>query len=56
MTVLIDECVPRDIRKSLGDHKCITVPQAGFAGKKNGELLDLAEQARFDVLLTVDNV
>jgi hypothetical protein len=27
---------------------------AGFAGKKNGEFLDLAEQARFDVLLTVD--
>ncbi|MGH9651903.1 MAG: hypothetical protein ACRD6B_00330 [Bryobacteraceae bacterium] len=32
----------------------MTVPQAGFAGKKNGELLLLAEDARFDVLLTVD--
>jgi hypothetical protein len=29
-------------------------PQAGLAGKRNGELLSLAEQQSFDVLLTVD--
>src|SRR4051812_10381901 len=29
-------------------------PQAGLAGKRNGELLTLAEAAGFDVLLTVD--
>lgn len=54
MKILIDECVPRGIRKALPDHECSTVPGAGFAGKKNGELLALAETAGFDVLLTID--
>lgn len=31
----------------------VTVPQAGWAGVKNGELLRLA-QAQFDVFVTVD--
>jgi hypothetical protein len=51
---LIDECLPRRIKNSLTGHDCQTVPTAGFAGKTNGELLTLAEQAGFDVLLTVD--
>jgi hypothetical protein len=33
---------------------CTTVPKAGLAGTKNGELLTLAEQAGFDVLMTLD--
>jgi len=31
-----------------------TTSRTGFAGLKNGELLDPAEPADFDVLLTVD--
>ena len=54
MRVLIDECLPRRIQNSLIGHVCQTVPLAGFAGKTNGELLTLAEQAGFEVLLTVD--
>jgi predicted nuclease of predicted toxin-antitoxin system len=54
MKILIDECMPRDVRKALPDHECWTAPGAGLAGKKNGELLDLAESAGFEVLLTVD--
>lgn len=54
MNLLLDECVPRDLSKSFPQHTCSTVSKAGFAGKKNGELLTLAEQAGFDVLLTVD--
>ena len=54
MKVLIDECVPKDICKILSEHECRTVPQAGLAGKKNGELLDAAEHAGFAVLLTID--
>jgi hypothetical protein len=34
-------------------HVCRTVQEAGWSGKKNGELLDLAE-TDFDVLVTVD--
>ncbi len=54
MKVLIDECVPRDVRKSLPAHECRTVPEAGLAGKKNGELIRSAESAGFEVLLTID--
>ena len=39
----------------LFEHQCQTVQKAGFSGKKNGELLELAEEAGFDVLLTVDD-
>lgn len=35
-------------------HECLTVPEAGFAGKRNGALLTLAESAGFDALVTVD--
>jgi hypothetical protein len=38
---------------SSKEHQCLTVPEAGFAGKTNGELLALAE-AGFDVFVTLD--
>lgn len=34
-------------------HEVVTVAEVGWAGKKNGELLRLAEK-RFDVLLSTD--
>lgn len=45
MKLLIDECVPRKFKFNLtaGGHVCSTVQEAGFAGKKNGELLRLAD-------------
>jgi predicted nuclease of predicted toxin-antitoxin system len=54
MKILMDECVPRGLKRALVNHKCSTVPEAGFAGKENGELLTLAQQHGFDVFLTVD--
>src|SRR5437660_113216 len=54
MKILLDECVPKDLQKSLIGHDCETVPKVGLAGKKNGELLTVAEQAGFELLLTVD--
>ena len=53
MRVLIDECIPRKFKSCLRPHDCQTVPEAGLAGKKNGELIGLAE-GRFDVLVTLD--
>ena len=53
MRVLIDECIPRKFESSLTPHDCQTAPEAGLAGKKNGELIGLAE-GRFDVLVTLD--
>jgi len=54
MKVLLDECIPRKLKRSLPGHECQTVPEAGFAGKTNGELIALAEERGFEVLLTVD--
>jgi hypothetical protein len=42
MRVLLDECVPRALRKELLGHEVKTVAEAGWAGVKNGELLQLA--------------
>ncbi len=55
MRILIDECAPRALKKHLMDHghECRTVQEAGWSGKRNGELLRLAEAA-FDVSVTVD--
>jgi predicted nuclease of predicted toxin-antitoxin system len=52
---LLDECTPKALKRILADqgHECRTVQEAGWAGKKNGELLNLAKTA-FDVLVTVD--
>lgn len=54
MRVLLDECVPRKLKGSLTGHECRTVPEEGMAGKRNGELLSLAENAGFDVFLSID--
>ena len=55
MKVLIDECAPKALKKHLTNqgHECLTVQEAGWSGKQNGELLSLAEAA-FDVLVTLD--
>ena len=53
MRVLLDECVPRGLRAELPGHEVKTVAEAGWAGAKNGTLLQLAA-TQFDVLLTVD--
>ena len=42
----------RRLKRDLSEiHEVVTVAEAGWAGKENGELLRLAEQ-RFDVLLS----
>ncbi len=55
MKVLLDECAPRALKQALeaDGHECLTVQEAGWTGKVNGALLDLAE-AEFDVLVTLD--
>lgn len=49
----LDECIPRKLKAHLAEHECRTVSEAGWAGKRNGELLRLAEGS-FDVFLTLD--
>jgi hypothetical protein len=53
MRILLDECLPRRLKAHLVGHDCQTVGEAGWAGKKNGELLRLADGS-YDVFLTLD--
>ena len=53
MKILLDECIDRKFIRELPGHAVKTVPQMGWAGIKNGQLLALAE-AEFDVFITVD--
>ena len=54
MKVLLDECIPRKLKNSLGEHECQTVPEVGWAGQKNGRLLSLAERSGFHLFITMD--
>jgi hypothetical protein len=45
--------VPKRLRRELPGHDVQTVPEVGWAGKENGELLAVAE-SKFEVLVTVD--
>jgi hypothetical protein len=54
MKLLLDECLPRKLKNHLVGHECHTVPEAGWAGKKNGELLSLAAESGFESFLTLD--
>jgi hypothetical protein len=51
--VLLDECVDRRLAREITGHDVTTVPDAGWAAAKNGDLLALAEKD-FDAFVTVD--
>lgn len=51
--VIIDECLPRKLKRLIPRTEAKTVPEAGFAGLKNGKLL-FAIQTRFEVFVTID--
>jgi hypothetical protein len=53
MKLLLDECIDRKFAREFAGYEVKTVPQMGWAGIKNGQLLALAE-AEFDVFITVD--
>ena len=53
MRVLLDECLPRRLKRELVGHDAKTAPEMGWASKRNGELLALAV-GEFDVFLTAD--
>jgi hypothetical protein len=51
--VLLDECVDRRLAADIREHHVKTVPEAGWAALKNGDLLSRA-QHEFDALVTTD--
>jgi len=55
MKILLDESVPQDLRLIItGGHTVITTWYQGWSSFKNGALLDAAERAGFDLLITAD--
>lgn len=54
MRILLDECVPRPLKRELNDYEIRTVVEMGWSGKKNGELLQLMVQESFTIFLTTD--
>lgn len=54
MKLLLDECVPRRLKRDFLQHEVSTVIEAGFQGLKNGRLLQSAANIGFEVLITVD--
>ena len=53
MRVLPDESLPSGLKDLLQDHDVTTVPERGWRGAKNGDLLSQASR-EFDVFLTAD--
>jgi predicted nuclease of predicted toxin-antitoxin system len=54
MRILLDENVPRPLRRTLTGHDVRTAAEMGWARFSNGQLLDEAEKAGFDALITSD--
>jgi hypothetical protein len=54
MLVLFDQGTPVPIRPFLIGHTVETAAQRGWDKLKNGELLEVAEEAGFEVLVTPD--
>ena len=54
MRLLLDECVPRPLKRDLIGHDVSHVVDMGWSSKRNGELLRLMAGERFEAFLTVD--
>lgn len=55
MKILLDESLPRKLRHNFGmEHEVFTVLDKGWLGKKNGELLKLMIEDKFELFVTVD--
>jgi hypothetical protein len=53
MRILLDENLDWRLERHLPDHDVKSVPRIGWAGIKNGKLLEAAAQ-QFEVLITMD--
>ena len=54
MRLLLDECVPRPLKKDLPGHDVSTVVELGWSSKRNSDLLRLMLAQGFEGFLTVD--
>ena len=54
MRLLLDECVPRPLKRELPGHVVNTVGEMGWSSRRNSELLALMLRSGFTAFLTVD--
>ena len=54
MKILLDENLDHRLRNHLGAHEVFTASYKGWDGLKNGNLIRVAEDDGFDLLLTGD--
>ena len=54
MRILFDANTPAPLARFLLGHEVVRADELGWQGLENGALLDAAEQAGFDLLLTCD--
>ena len=54
MKILFDANTPAPLSRFLRGHDVVRADELGWQGLANGALLDAAEQAGFDLLLTCD--
>jgi hypothetical protein len=54
MKLLLDECVPEDLKDFISGHEVASAAEMGWKGIKNGELMRLAADAGFNAFLTAD--
>ena len=54
MKLLFDQGTPAPLQAHLPGHTVDTLAEKGWSDKDNGELLELAEQEGYEVLVTTD--
>ena len=54
MRILFDHNTPRQLRHHLMGHDVVVAEERGWATLVNGELLDRAEEAGYEVVITAD--
>ena len=54
MRILFDQGTPAPLRRHLDGHVVDTAAECGWSDLDNGDLIDSAEQAGYDVLITTD--
>jgi len=54
MKILFDNGTPKPIARRLADHEVSYARQIGWHELENGELIERAEQAGFEILLSTD--
>ena len=54
MKILLDECLPKRLKTSLKQFEVKTVTEMGWNSLRNGQLMKVAIEKNFQILLTID--